>query len=287
MVKSLKGNYRSNTLFLKKQDEDEFSIQDYRGLHFLDLTISSPQSQSNFVSYAGTDGAQQRGPVLFGPRTATANFFLETDDEISFAAKAHEVWQKFYSRTLLRLRQSISPGICVYGIAKSFDFTHLSYFDKSFSIQLDLPSGYRYSVLRSTDFPLDVKDNVQDGLNIGMNLPMEELKYTHSKDNFKIFNPSDFDIQPYEQKHDLNIIFKGSGSPTLKNKDTGDVFSYNKALSANDTLVLNGVHPMLNGKPCEIDTNHGDVQLVRKSWNHFSLTGFTGTVTFDFPFLYF
>ncbi|RHW46079.1 hypothetical protein DS832_06940 [Bombilactobacillus bombi] len=286
MVKNLKGRYRSNTLFVKKQDEDEFPIQDYNGLHFLDLTLASPQTQPNFVSYSGTDGSQQRGPILFGARTATANFFLETDDEVSFTAKAHDIWQKFYSRTLMRLRQSISPGICVYTVAKGFDFTHLSYFDKSFSIQFDMPSGYRYSVLRSTDFPLDVKDNNQDGIDIGMNLPMEELKYTHSNGEFKIFNPSDFDIQPYEQHHDLNIIFKGTGSPTLENNDTGDIFSYNKTLISSDSLVLNGVHPMLNGNPCEIDTNHGDIQLVRKSWNHFSLTGFSGTVTFDFPFLY-
>ena len=286
MVQNLRGKYRSNTLFVKKQDEEEFKIQDYRGLHFLDFTISSPQTQPNFVTYAGSDGSQQRGPILFGARTATVNFFLETNDEISFEAKAHEIWEKFYSRTLLRLRQSNSPGTCVYGVAKGFDFTHLSYFDKSFSIQFDLPSGYRYSVLRSTEFPLNVDDNIQDAVGIDMNLPMEELEYTHSNGEFKIYNPSDFDIQPYEQHHDLNVIFKGTGSPTLENKDTGDIFSYNKTLTANDSLVLNGVHPLLNGNPCEIDTNHGDIQLVRKSWNNFSLTGFTGTVTFDFPFLY-
>lgn len=211
---------------------------------------------------------------------------MEVDDGIDFDAKIHEVWNMFYSRTLVRLRQSDMPGICVYGIVKPFEVTHISRFDKSFSIEFDLPSGYRYSVLRSTDFPINVKDNIHDGANIGMNLPMEELKYTHPSGEFKIFNPSDFDIQPYEQHYDLNVIFKGTGSPTLENKDTGDIFSYHKTLASSDSLVLNGVHPMLNGNPCEIDTNHGDIQLVRKSWNHFSLTGFTGTVTLDFPFLY-
>lgn len=286
MGKLLNGKYPSNTLLVKTRDEPEFEVRDYRGLTFLQMDVNAPQTQPNFINLQGVDGSFQQGPILLGARTATINFFMEADDGIDFNTKLHEVWSMFYSRQLVRLRQSDMPGICVYGIVKPFEVTHYSRFDKSFSIQFDLPSGYRYSVLRSTEFPLNVDDNLQDGVGIGMNLPMEKLEYTHSNGEFKIYNPSDFDIQPYEQRHDLNIIFKGTGSPTLENKDTGDIFSYNKALTANDSLVLNGVHPLLNGNPCEIDTNHGDIQLVRKSWNNFSLTGFTGTVTFDFPFLY-
>ena len=274
-----------NSLLVKPENGDEFAIEDNKGLHFLDLTISSPDPQANFINRNGTDGSQQGGPILFGSRTATANFYLETNDTIDFKAKAHDIWQMVYGRELLRLRESDEPGICVYGVAKSFEFSHLSYLDKKFALQFELPSAYRYSVLRSKDYPLSV-DQHADSLNIGMNLPMEQLNYTVSGNSFRIYNPSDFDIQPYEQNHDLNIIFRGRGQPTLTNEDTGDVFSYNKKITDTDSLVLNGVHPTLNGKPCEIDTNHGNIDLVRKSWNNFTLAGFSGTVTFDFPFLY-
>lgn len=189
MGKLLNGKYPDNTLLVKPRDAPEFEIRDYRGLQFLQMNVNAPQTQSNFINLQGIDGSFQQGPVLFGARTATINFFMEVDDGIDFDAKIHEVWNMFYSRTLVRLRQSDMPGICVYGIVKPFEVTHISRFDKSFSIEFDLPSGYRYSVLRSTDFPINVKDNIHDGANIGMNLPMEELKYTHPSGEFKIFNP--------------------------------------------------------------------------------------------------
>jgi len=278
------GKYRVNTLLLKPNSEDEFAIQDYRGLHFLDLKISSPQTQTTFISNTGVDGQSQQGPILYGSRTATANFFLETADEIDFEMKCHELYNKVFHRQLIRVRQSNDIGRCFYGIAKSFDITAVGVLDKTFSIEFDIPSAYLYSVIRSSGFPVDIKENPYV-LSNNMNLPFEELSYSQSQGMFKIFNPSDFAIQPYEQNHDLNVIFSGSGSPTLTNNDTGDSFSFNNNVSAADKLILKGVHPFLNGEPCEINTNHGSISL-QKGWNNFSLTGWTGTVAFDFPFIY-
>ena len=278
------GKYRVNTLLIKPNSEDEFAIQDYGGLHFLDLKISSPQTQTTLVSNSGIDGQQQQGPILYGSRTATANFFLETLDEIDFETKCHELYNKFFHRQLMRIRQTNDIARCFYGIAKPFDITHISYLDKTFSIEFDIPSAYLYSVVRSGDFPVDIKKNPYV-LSNNLNLPFEDLNYTQHEGSFKIFNPSDLDIQPYEQNHELNIIFKGSGNPMLTNKDTGDSFSYLKSVNSSDELILKGVHPFLNGEPCEVDTNHGSINL-KKGWNSFSLTGFTGTAAFDFPFIY-
>lgn len=278
------GKFRVNTLLLKPNNEDEFAIQDYRGLHFLDLKISSPQTQTMFISNTGVDGQEQQGPILYGSRTATANFFLETVDEVDFAMKCHELYAQFFHRQLVRVRQSNDIARCFYGIAKPFDITAVGVLDKTFSVEFDIPSAYLYSVIRSSVFPVDIEQNPYV-LNSNLNLPFEDLNYTQAQGSFKIFNPSDFAIQPYEQNHDMNIIFKGSGSPTLTNKDTGDSFSFTDSVGASDKLILKGVHPFLNGEPCEIKTNHGAISL-QKGWNNFSLTGWTGTVTFDFPFIY-
>ncbi|WP_369342900.1 hypothetical protein [Companilactobacillus nodensis] len=118
-----------------------------------------------------------------------------------------------------------------------------------------------------------------------LNLSSTNISYTHYAGSFKIYNPSDFDIQPYEQNHELDILFKGSGTPILTNNDTSDTFQMNQSISSNDSLILKGVHPFLNGAACEINTNHGHINL-QKGWNSFNLSGFNGTVTFDFPFIY-
>lgn len=285
MVKSLDGKYRTNTLLVKARGEPERAIQDYQGLHFLDLTIAAPQAQTTLVSNAGVDGQLQQGPVIFGSRTAIANFYLETNDEIDFEGKCHSLWNQFFKRDSMRIRQSNDIGICFYGIPKPFEITHISYLDKTFSIEFDIPSAYRHSVVRSSDFPIDL-NTAEDLISPNMNLPFDQLNYTNLTGDFKIFNPSDFAIQPYEQRHEINItISGGTGKPVLTNTNTGEVFNYQKNLSDTDILILQGVHPLLNGNPCEIDTNHGSIDLIKR-WNQFSLTGYTGSVSFDFPFIY-
>lgn len=278
------GKYEVNTLLIKPNNSNEFAIQDYRGLHFLDLTVGSPQTQTSLISNQGVDGQRQQGPILYGSRTAKANFYLEVTDEVAYETRCHELYNKFFHREMVRVRQTNDIGRCFYGIAKPFDITHISYLDKTFSVEFDIPSAYLYSVVRSSDFPVNIDKNPYL-LSNNLNLPFDDLKYTQANGTFKIFNPSDVDIQPYEQNHELNILFKGNGAPTLTNTDTGDSFSFNDSLIETDKLILKGVHPFLNGAACEINTNHGSVNLV-KGWNNFSLTGLTGTVTFDFPFIY-
>lgn len=276
------GKYQNNTLLVKPDGEEEFAVDDLKGLVFLDLTVNSPQPQTNFVTSVGVDGSTQQGPVLYGSRTATINFYLNTDSGTFMFARLHEIWSMFFKRGLVRLRQTDEPGICVYGVAQPYEMTHVSRYEKTFSIQFNIPSGFRYSTVRSTQ----ISNSVNDYSNVGMNLPNQELKYTQTVNDFRIYNPSDVDIEPYEQNHDLKIIFKGTGSPSLTNLDNGDNFTFNGKLTANDELVLDGVHPLLNGESCEINTNHGDVRLIKKTGNAFSVTHFTGSVTFDFPFIY-
>lgn len=286
MSRNLQNRFRVNTLLIKSSNKNEFAIQDYRGLHFLDLKISAPQSQTNLIDRAGIDGQIQRGPILFGSRTATANFYLEINDVSEFENVAHTIYNKLFSRNIMRVRQSDDIARCFYGIPKPFEFSRIGVLDSTFSVEFDIPSAYMYSVVRSSQFPIDIK-NSKDLINTNLNLPSTDLTYESPPGDFSIYNPSDFDIQPYEQDHELNIIFKGgSGSPLIINNETGDTFHYQGNLKEDDELVLQGVHPFLNGVACEIDTDHGSVDLIKGN-NSFSMTGYTGTVSFDFPFIYY
>jgi len=284
LVKRLNGQYRNNTLLVKPKGEDEYAVAGYRGLHFIRMTISSPQPEATLKANIGVDGQIQQGPILYTSRTAKADFWLEVKDGVDLEGRLHEIYNKFFNRELIRLRQTYDIGRCVYGIPKPFSYTDFGFYDKTFSIEFDIPSAYMYSIARSTDFPLDV-DKAVDLVSTSMNLPETDFSYTHTNGVFKIYNPSDFDIQPYEQNHELNINFVGSGSPNLTNTDTGDLFQLTRSISNADSLILKGVHPFLNGEACEIDTNHGHINL-KKGWNNFNLTGFSGTATFDFPFIY-
>ena len=284
MGKRINGNYRHDTLLVKPKGENEYAIAGYRGLRFVRLTVSSPQSQATLKANTGVDGQTQQGPILYTSRTAKADFWLNVKDGVDLESRVHDIYNKFFNRDLVRIRQSYDIGRCFYGIPKPFSYTDFGFYDKTFSVEFDIPSAYMYSVARSTDFPLDV-DKAEDLVTTSMNLPTTNLSYTHNTGAFKIYNPSDFDIQPYEQNHELNIIFKGAGSPKLTNLDTGDSFQLTKSISNSDSLILKGVHPFINGEACEIDTNHGHINL-KKGWNNLNLTGFNGTVTFDFPFIY-
>lgn len=285
MVKDLKGHYRQDTLLVKHGDDQEFAISKYRGLHFARLTISSPQTQPNLKSNIGIDGQTQTGPILYTSRTAKADFWMEVNDGTDLESKIHEFYNKFFSRGLVRLRQSYDIGRCVYAIPKPFSYTDFGFYDKTFSVEFDIPSAYMYSVVRSTDFPINIEDS-EDLITNNLNIDTTDLKYTYPAGNFKIYNASDYDIQPYEQNHELNVIFSGgSGLPSITNTDTNNTFKMNSAISSGDSLILKGVHPFLNGSACEINTNHGHINLKR-GWNNLSLSGYSGTVTFDFPFIY-
>lgn len=283
MPKRLNGRYRQDSLLLKNDGEDEFEISNYQGLHFARLTVSSPQPQTNFKTNTGIDGQIQQGPIIYASRTAKADFWIEVSDGTDLESKFHEFYNKFFNRGLVRVRQSYDIGRCFYGIPKPFSYTDIGFYDKSFSVEFEIPSAYMYSVVRSTDFPIDI--NKEDLITDNLSLSSTNISYTHYAGSFKIYNPSDFDIQPYEQNHELDILFKGSGTPILTNNDTSDTFQMNQSISSNDSLILKGVHPFLNGAACEINTNHGHINL-QKGWNSFNLSGFNGTVTFDFPFIY-
>ncbi|MCS6142243.1 phage tail family protein [Latilactobacillus curvatus] len=267
-----------------KVDGQSFEFDEMDGLHFLDLRVDAPQTRTNLQSNDYQDGSRQQGPILFGARTVAADFYFEANDLHDFELATQEIWRRLYSRNLIELRWSRMPGIKMAVIAKPFEQTRLNWGDMKFTVEFDMPSGYRQSLVKSDQLQFIYDEELSQ---IGMNLPNgEDLHYRFKQTRFKVYNPSDVVIDPYWQKHDLDIIIKGQGTPTMTNLTNNYGIVLNRALTANDTLIWHGVHPLLNGASCERATNHGHLQL-EKGWNDISITGLSNIdVTFSFPFLY-
>lgn len=121
---------------------------------------------------------------------------------------------------------------------------------------------------------------------MGLNLPLgENLAYTHTTKNFRIYNASSHTIDP-RKRHQLNIALTCIGQPTITNYSTGDYFTYYKTLKKSDVLAINGVYPYKNGTHCGVDSNHGLLTLL-PGWNEFEISGAENIkVSFDFPFIY-
>ncbi|WP_107841889.1 phage tail domain-containing protein [Metasolibacillus meyeri] len=121
----------------------------------------------------------------------------------------------------------------------------------------------------------------------GMGLDWDkEYKYVHSTNNFVIDNIGNVSIDPRE--HELEITIKATAASYLQiiNQTTGDVYRYNDALTASDTLVLSGIRTLKNGISVFKDTNKKLLALAAGE-NHITVEG--GTIisaAFNFRFLY-
>ncbi|GKT04469.1 phage tail domain-containing protein [Furfurilactobacillus entadae] len=267
-------------LYIQKRGQPEVAVSDVSGLHFTGLTLQSPQPIENTLSaVAGVDGQLMQGPISFGPRTATIGFYFETNGEYDFQLACHEAWKMLFSRSLIRFRDNREPGLVMYGAVKPFDISRISYYDMTYSPEFELLFPFRQTIQ-----PSDKLTSPE----IGLNLLVDEMPpYHFTTTDFEVFNPSDIDIQPWEQCHALTITLKGSGTPKIENETTGENFELRRSISDGDVLCINGVSPILNGTTIDKDTNHGTLILVQGK-NHIVVTGCSNIdITFSFPFLYF
>lgn len=75
-------------------------------------------------------------------------------------------------------------------------------------------------------------------------------------------------------RHHLNIYLNVDAPKGFKltNTTTGDVFEYTKPITSKQTLILQGVHPILNGQRVGIDTNFNFLTLA-PGYNEIEITG--------------
>ena len=243
---------------------------------------STPSFNNKYQDIANRDGSIFT-TTNFDKLLFNANFVLLPNDLYDQSLLRHEIFQLFGDRELVRIRTDIDFQKVMYARPASFEIKGLEdgQIDGPFSIQFEIPSGYKYSLVRSDE--IDV-DHTSFGMNFKLN---EKPVYQQTANHFKIYNPSDIAIDPYYQRHDLMLLIQFSGSSyQITNNTNGTNYQYNGAIKSIDSLVLNGLSTTLNGNPASQNTNFGYIKL-EKGWNDITVSGATShTTTFSFPFVY-
>ncbi|KAF0373150.1 phage tail family protein [Pediococcus acidilactici] len=271
-------------LYLKTESSDEVDVSKaIKGLIYLG-DDESPTIASTYQQNVSKDG-QILQSLSYDKNVINAKFGLRFGNWYDFKLAKHEIYKLFSQREVMRIMTDAEPAIVKYVVPATFDVTPIEEGSNTavFTIPFENPSGYKYSLLRSDSlYTFD-----EDGWQFGMNLPSEDLVYTHSEPTFKIYNASDIKIDPYYQNHDLVIKLNFEGqSITITNKTTNTSWSYNKPAKKADNIVLNQLSTTLNGEPASVNTDYGNLTLAT-GWNDISVTGATDfTVTFSFPFIY-
>lgn len=188
---------------------------------------------------------------------------------------AYDAMQRFFiSREAYWICFSDWPQRMYYVKAKSITPTYVGdrgyYCDVTFTDQIGLSRS--------------VGTTADSGYLIGFgnNQPVDEPKYVFNTDAFTVVNVSDVLIDPEKRGHPFKLILKGSttGDMTITNKTTNVSITRKGAWSG--TWCLDGTSPLLNGQPDGINTDHGVINL-QKGENSFTVSGFNGTITFDYP----
>lgn len=266
---------------LKIKGQDEFDITEKLPNVIYLGGDSTPVFNNSYQDNPTRDGSRLTR-VNFGKLTFTANFLLTSRDYYDQKLLRHEIYQLFGDRNLVRIRTDIDMRKIMFARPSPFDikFIDNGNDDSLFSIQFEIPSGYKYSLMRSDASNLD-------SISFGMNFDTENIAYTHSENNFRIFNPSDITIDPYYQRHDLMLLinFEGNSYKVL-NSTNGTSYQYNEKAQKSDNIVLNGISTILNGDPASQKTDFGYIKL-EKGWNDITVSGATShKTTFSFPFIF-
>lgn len=254
-----------------------------KGVELLSFRKSGINNEFGFESVDGRRGEVPSSSQKKG-RNLRATFLLKGEDFEDLELLIDEMYEVFDTNKSLIIIDTLQPGKQweVVPQGEIADPERLNY--TTAKMEVVFFSGYPYCRSVGTSLnPLTFDSNLWQ---IGQGLVASEMSYTHSTNYFNIYNPSAIDIVPWE--HPLVISIKGEAKNIeLINISTGDIFTYNGELEANDTLIINKIQHLKNGVSCMSQTNRKDITLAVGN-NNFKLSGINGVseVKFDFPFYY-
>lgn len=114
----------------------------------------------------------------------------------------------------------------------------------------------------------------------------EGLQYKFTANHFTVKNLGNVKVNPRESELKITIKATASSYLEIRNRTTQEVFRFNGALAASDTLILNGIHSFKNRANAILNTNKKLLTLAPGN-NIFSVSGGTvQSIEFDFRFLY-
>lgn len=118
------------------------------------------------------------------------------------------------------------------------------------TINLDCADGYAESVATTLTFDSGV-------WGFGQNLPTKNVSYEFTVSDFIFNNLGMIPLMADEQP--VKIIFNGDAPNgfSITNKTTSQLFKLTRGVSYSDTVIINGIIPLINGQQAYKDSNHG------------------------------
>lgn len=265
-------------------NDKTINLTDFENFMYLDYVENDVQINTNTTEFNGVDGVLT-GASTFAPFELELRFMFSGIDIHDYHLFKHKLRQIIYQREPYYVWHSDMPGKKYAVLPNATEIEDIYSRNGEISITFSVFKGYSESLKDTDEFSLSSGDwQFEGGL-----LSDEEIKYKHNSFDFQIFNGSSDTINPLlRHKFKLLINIDAPKGFTVTNHTTGDMFEYKKSITKSETIMLSGVHPIIDNKRVGIDTNWQWLTLA-PGYNHIEIDGISTknvTTQWVFPFIY-
>ena len=272
-----------SSIFVKRLDGIEYDLDK---LGFKVITFEPPginyahtYVQQNKIGQALTD-------VVIDKMTIPLTLMIQAEDTIDLELKRLDLKRIFNSDEPFYVYTNRIPYLrwrCVVDGAISYPQID-NFWQAAATINLSCPLGLAETVATTGDSGFTY-DSGKWGL--GLNIPHgQELKYIFNSSPCRVYNASNVDLKADELP--VEITFNGNvkDALTITNNTTNQVFKLTGSYSKQDTIVIDGIVPTVNGTEQYSKTNHAYLDFI-KGWNDITVDGATDyTIKFNTRFYY-
>lgn len=255
------------------------TIYDLDNLGFVVQTFDPPSTNYNHtIQQIGLQGETLVGTTV-GSLTIPLSLIIKANSVNDLELQRLKLKNIFDSSEMFYVYSDRIPYLRWKVVAESFSFPQTSNFwQATATINLICPDGYAESQGTTLN---------PSNYGWGMNVPSQRLDYIFdNQTNINVYNAGNIDLKADE--HPVKIIFNGDVSQklTIKNKTTNQTFEYNRSLSKDKTLIIDGLIPIENDSQMYYASNHAYIDFKR-GWNNLQIEGATNfTIKFDTKFYY-
>ncbi|WP_077621570.1 phage tail domain-containing protein [Sediminibacillus massiliensis] len=310
-------------LEITKSDGTSFLLSDH-GVLIDDFRVGAISMESEYGKAEGSHGRIDYGST-YGTRSITVPFHLLAKDLLDYPLARDALFALVQDTKAYFVRELRRPKYLHYDFVDINESAVDEYGNRKYSqdSQNVYIGGKRYLVRLTNDFDIDQtlllgegelvfettklpfaesigtsQDIEQNGLltdggiwGFGMGLLSDESswKYTHQGTTFRIFNPGNVQIHPFEMM-DLVItiseVQESADYLELKNETNGSTFRTKEAVNSDQVIKIDGPDIKSNELAYFRKTNKEYIELD-PGWNEFTVSGATSAkVSFDFRFYY-
>ena len=264
-------------------DKFDIMITDLPYLTLLDFREEDVEVQTNNIEMKGKDGVIP-GLSTFGPYKLVLRFYFKGHDINDYNLMKHKIRGLLFKREPYYIVHSFMPGKKYAVQCESNAISDVNSKAGEFEVTFNVIKGYSESLKDTLDTDF-LSDNWQfeNGL-----ITDRDIKYQHNNKRFEIWNGSYDTIDPLKHKLIIRIKANAPNGFKMTNHMNGTTFTFTGILKDYQTLVLNGVHPILGDNRVGINTEWDWIELD-PGFNNIEIDGIGVTnvsVEFQFDFIY-